>query len=383
MSTTAPSSAASAAAVTTLSSAADHSAFLASSTAHPATLHTIEFSASWDEPSLAMQLVLSTLASQHPSHRFALLDAEALQSVTESYAMVESVPTFVFLKAGKIVDFLRGADAAALTQKVAQLSRPPIIVAQPIPVPIPSAAPAAGSASASSSATAAASDLTSRLNALIRQAPVMVFIKGSPSAPRCGFSKQLLSLLSERRVEYQWFDILSDSEVREGLKQLSNWPTYPQLYENGQLVGGLDIVKELIEAGEFPSAASTAAAAAGPQPLRQRLEALLKSSRVLLFMKGDRTAPRCGFSRSAVEILNGVSGLQYATFDILQDDEVRQGLKDYSNWPTYPQLYADGELVGGLDVMKELRDSGELEEQLRGGGEAGEQLHSTAPAQSA
>ncbi|CAH1981158.1 unnamed protein product [Acanthoscelides obtectus] len=83
----------------------------------------------------------------------------------------------------------------------------------------------------------------------------------------------------------------------------------------------------------------------------------------MLFMKGDRNTPRCGFSKQIIEILNQLNA-QYDTFDILSDEEVRQGLKKYSDWPTYPQLYINGELVGGLDIVKEMTASGELQSML-------------------
>lgn len=84
-----------------------------------------------------------------------------------------------------------------------------------------------------------------------------------------------------------------------------------------------------------------------------------------MFMKGDRATPRCGFSRQLVEILNA-AGYPYETFDILGDEEVRQGLKTFSNWPTYPQVYVKGQLVGGLDIIKELKENGELPATLQG-----------------
>ena len=76
-----------------------------------------------------------------------------------------------------------------------------------------------------------------------------------------------------------------------------------------------------------------------------RLKKLINSSKCVLFMKGDRDVPKCGFSRQTIELLNSLDA-EYATFDIFSDEEVRQGLKTYSNWPTYPQLYIDGELIG-------------------------------------
>jgi Grx4 family monothiol glutaredoxin len=80
----------------------------------------------------------------------------------------------------------------------------------------------------------------------------MVFIKGSPSAPKCGFSRQLVTILNDLKVAFGSFDILEDDEVRQGLKEFSDWPTYPQVYVEGELLGGLDIVKEMVAAGEFP-----------------------------------------------------------------------------------------------------------------------------------
>ena len=316
-------------AVEQLSSVAQYQQYVASSVASPHTLHVVQFTASWHEPSVAMQAVLATLAQQTPKARFAVIDAEALQEVTESYPEVQSVPTFVFLKAGKSEDALEGADSAALTQRVARLSRPPLLAAQPVAVPVP--APTATAAPTSTPS----GPLAARLRSLISQCPVMIFIKGTPEAPRCGFSKQLVALLAQHAVKYQHFDILADSEVREGLKALSNWPTYPQVYERGQLVGGLDVVKELMEAGEFPAAKPES----GHDSLTARIQSLLSSAPVLLFMKGDRQQPRCGFSRAAVAMLNEEEGVQYATFDILEDEEMRQGVKEYSKWPTYPQLY--------------------------------------------
>ncbi|XP_071089371.1 glutaredoxin-3-like [Haliotis cracherodii] len=95
------------------------------------------------------------------------------------------------------------------------------------------------------------------------------------------------------------------------------------------------------------------------------LKQLVNKAPVMLFMKGQPDAPRCGFSKTTVAIL-GETGVKYDTFDILSDNEVRQGLKTFSNWPTYPQLYVKGELIGGLDIIKELKESGELESTLKG-----------------
>ncbi|HEX5663482.1 MAG TPA: Grx4 family monothiol glutaredoxin [Xanthomonadaceae bacterium] len=92
---------------------------------------------------------------------------------------------------------------------------------------------------------------------------------------------------------------------------------------------------------------------------RQRIETLLQTHRVVLFMKGEPAAPQCGFSAKAVGIL-GDLGVEYAHVDVLSDAEIREGIKTYGDWPTIPQLYIGGELVGGSDIVEQMANSGEL-----------------------
>jgi monothiol glutaredoxin len=91
-----------------------------------------------------------------------------------------------------------------------------------------------------------------------------------------------------------------------------------------------------------------------------RIENILKSSDLVLFMKGNADFPQCGFSANAVAILSSY-GVQFKTYDILQDMDLRQALKEYSNWPTYPQLYFKSKLIGGNDILTEMHQEGELE----------------------
>ena len=93
---------------------------------------------------------------------------------------------------------------------------------------------------------------------------------------------------------------------------------------------------------------------------KQKIEDQIKNNRIFLYMKGDRNFPHCGFSARVVEILEQL-GVNYETYDILEDPEMRQSLKIYSNWPTFPQLYVGGQLVGGCDIVTELFESGELQ----------------------
>lgn len=98
--------------------------------------------------------------------------------------------------------------------------------------------------------------------------------------------------------------------------------------------------------------------------LKDHLHKLINQADVVLFMKGDKYIPQCGFSAKVVDILNEFE-IDYSTFDILADEDVRQGLKEYSNWPTYPQLYYKGELIGGCDIVCEMYEAGELEKLLK------------------
>jgi monothiol glutaredoxin len=99
---------------------------------------------------------------------------------------------------------------------------------------------------------------------------------------------------------------------------------------------------------------------------QQRIEQLVKNNDVLLFMKGDPNFPMCGFSGRAIQILKacGLDPKAMTTVNVLEDDEIRQGIKDYSNWPTIPQLYVKGEFIGGSDIMMEMYQSGELQQML-------------------
>mmetsp|Transcript_35278 Transcript_35278/g.71455 ORF Transcript_35278/g.71455 Transcript_35278/m.71455 type:complete len:290 (+) Transcript_35278:734-1603(+) len=285
---------------------------------------------------------------------------------------VTVVPAFVLLDAaGTIVDRVDGGDdVPRLTQAVSALSS--------------RGAPAAAAATASSAsappATTPAPDasisqedaLNARLKSLINSSQVMLFMKGVPTAPRCGFSRQAVECLADAKISFGTFDILTDEDVRQGLKQYSDWPTYPQLYANGELIGGLDIMKEMSEEGDLAeqlgvakSGAVIGGGAGAEESLDDRLKKLVNRHRVMLFMKGLPSAPRCGFSRQIVEMLDE-EGASYDSFNILEDEEVRQGLKKYSDWPTYPQLYVDGDLVGGLDIVKELKEGGDLTDLVKG-----------------
>ncbi|GLC39885.1 hypothetical protein PLESTM_000962500 [Pleodorina starrii] len=368
----------------------------------PIVLH---FWASWCEPCKQMDTVMAQLAADLPAITCIRVEAEVVDDVTVQYD-VTTVPYFVFLRDGKVVDRLEGADPPALTAKTTALARGGGDATTSAP------AAAAGSATAAAAAAPAAAGggsggVFGRIKFLLATFPVVVFMKGSAEAPRCGFSGRVVEALNKLGVAFKSVDILQDEELRQGLKEYGNWPTYPQLYVKGELVGGCDIITEMAAGGdlevlmrdklgpEFRAAAAAVLAAAGgaaaaaapasappaggasaaaPPPaaaaessesVRERIHSLLNGSQpVMLFMKGSPEAPRCGFSRRVVEALQA-EGVEFGSFDILQDEAVRQGLKEYSNWPTYPQLYVRGELVGGCDIITEMKAAGELGSTLR------------------
>lgn len=100
------------------------------------------------------------------------------------------------------------------------------------------------------------------------------------------------------------------------------------------------------------------------QPLNTRIKSLIDSSPIFLFMKGTPQMPQCGFSANVVRILDSMH-VSYKTFNILSDMDIRDGVKTFSNWPTYPQLYVKGQLIGGNDIVTEMLDNGELQQILK------------------
>ncbi|HKX95969.1 MAG TPA: Grx4 family monothiol glutaredoxin [Methylibium sp.] len=99
--------------------------------------------------------------------------------------------------------------------------------------------------------------------------------------------------------------------------------------------------------------------------VQQRIDQLVKGHKVVLFMKGTAQFPMCGFSGRAVQILKANGVTDPVTVNVLEDEAIRQGIKDYANWPTIPQLYVNGEFVGGSDIMMEMHQAGELQALLK------------------
>lgn len=317
-----------------------------------------------------MAAAVSALAARSPAALFASVDADAAPDLAAELAL-EAVPSFFFFRARAAVPggALQGADAAALTARVEAL------LAAPIAAPV--AAAAAGGA------VPALAALAARVDALISSRPVMLAMKGTPAAPKCKFSRMAVETLTAAGADFGTFDILTSPGLRQALKDKYDWPTYPMAFIAGQFIGGVDVLTEMAADGSLKKAleqvqpagapamsasvpqlsraaalAATAAAAAtftGLTPeLETRLRALVSRSPVMLFMKGHPSAPQCGFSDKVVQLLRAQGLGAFDSFDILSDIQVREGLKVMSAWPTFPQLYVKGELIGGLDVLREM-----------------------------
>ncbi|CAG0892268.1 unnamed protein product [Darwinula stevensoni] len=301
-------------------------------------LKVFHFRADWAEQCPVVDGVLEELRRNFGDKEvdFIGVDAEAIPEISSKYG-ISAVPTVLLLMNEEVVDRIDGANASEITKKIKhQVARANIFKDQ---------------------LESPKEPLEDRLKRLVHSAPCMLFMKGSAEKPQCGFSRQMVELLNKHNASYCTFDILTDEEVRQGLKKFSDWPTYPQLYVKGNLIGGLDIAKEMDANGELASLLPK------KQSLEERLKTLINKAPLMVFMKGTPEVPKCGFSRTLVQILHEI-GVKFETFDILGDEEVREGLKKFSDWPTYPQVYVKGELVGGLDIIKELQKSGQLVETL-------------------
>jgi Grx4 family monothiol glutaredoxin len=204
-------------------------------------------------------------------------------------------------------------------------------------------------------------NVENQIKHLLQSSSIILFMKGTPTDPQCGFSRQACHILEEHRIKYDYFDVLSDQNIREQLKKYSNWNTYPQLYLDGELIGGLDIMKQMIENGEFQLKFQRK-----EKDITKYLESLINQAPLMLFIKGTPDVPKCGFTKELIQLLTNANIKDYKTFDILQDEEVRQKLKEYSSWQTYPQIYVNGQFIGGLDILKQLNEEGTLVHTLTG-----------------
>jgi len=214
------------------------------------TLLIASFHATWAAPCAQMATVLSTLASEYPvteplSTQWASINAEDLSDISEAYD-VTAVPYLVLLRDGQVVETVSGSSAAKVRTAIENHANKDGSAAQATDAP--DAAAQADDVAEEEPARADPAkkkeELLTRIDNLVKAARVMLFMKGTPKDPKCGFSQRMVDILRKYSVQYGFFDILADDDVRQGLKEYAEWPTYPQLWIDGELIGGLDIVKE-------------------------------------------------------------------------------------------------------------------------------------------
>ncbi|KAI1107600.1 glutaredoxin [Jackrogersella minutella] len=212
------------------------------------------FYAPWAAPCTQMRVVLEALADEYkspddgaPKTSWVAINAEELSDVSEMYDVV-AVPYIVLQRNDQVIESHSGSNAASVRAAIEKQLKPQasennnkVNGASAV------AETDAGANKVAAEELSPEEELNKRLGGLVKAAPVMLFMKGTPSAPQCGFSRQLVNILRERSVKYGFFNILADDDVRQGLKKFADWPTYPQLWVSGELVGGLDIVKEELE----------------------------------------------------------------------------------------------------------------------------------------
>lgn len=195
----------------------------------------INFWAPWAEPCKQMNEVVTELAKKYPRVLVLQVEAEEQEEISASFE-VESVPTVLLLRGHTLLEKIVGADATRLTSTIAKHV---------------SGAPSLSTSLPPPGREESEAQPEERIRQIMKKSKVVLFMKGSPDNPRCGFSRKAVGLLTEQKVTFTHFDILEDEAVRQGLKKINDWPTYPQFIVDGTFVGGLDVVTEMVESGEF------------------------------------------------------------------------------------------------------------------------------------
>lgn len=200
------------------------------------------FHTSWAEPCKSMNEVVKAI-SDEPNNAdvmFLSIDADAQTEIAELFE-VSAVPYFILIHEGTNYRELSGANPKEFLAALEDVKKSLGLK------PDSQAAGETDSSESEDEEEETEEELQERLTKLVNAAPVMLFMKGSPSEPKCGFSRQIVGILRERQVKFGFFNILRDDSARENLKKFSDWPTFPQLYINGEFQGGLDIIKENLE----------------------------------------------------------------------------------------------------------------------------------------
>lgn len=209
----------------------------------------IYFHTPWAAPCIQINSVYSQLAESNPNTSFISVNADEHPDISELFE-VSAVPYFILIRDDTILKELSGADPKEFVTALNELQNSSTSEqpqAQPAQAPLAGVQHSAQPTQPQEEEEESEEALNARLKQLTEAAPVMLFMKGTPASPQCGFSRQLVAILRENQVRFGFFDILKDDSVRQGLKAFSDWPTFPQLYVNGEFQGGLDIIKESLE----------------------------------------------------------------------------------------------------------------------------------------
>ncbi|KAJ5618654.1 thioredoxin [Penicillium herquei] len=218
-----------------ITSKADLSSYQAS--IPPPSLLVLHLYTPWTAYTTNLGPLLSSIASQCPATTppiisFLNINAKKLPEIAKEYG-ISKAPCILFLRGGEILESIRETNATVIDSAIQRHSGITTSL-----IPATPEKPALSSEQLEA--------IFVRLEKLVRTSPVMLFMKGTPQSPACRFSRRLVASLNERNIEYGSFNILSDSDVREGLKEFGDWPTFPQLWVDGEMVGGLDVVQERI-----------------------------------------------------------------------------------------------------------------------------------------
>lgn len=201
-------------------------------------LISLYFHTSWAEPCKQLNQIYQVISddSSNKDISFLAVDADSLNDIAELFE-VSAVPYFVLIHNGTILKEISGADPKEYVNNLDECKK---FIANPT-------TDTDQIEEDTQEQQETEEQINEKLVKLTNAAPVMLFMKGSPSEPKCGFSRQLVGMLREHQVRFGFFDILRDNDVREHMKKFSDWPTFPQLYINGEFQGGLDIIKESLE----------------------------------------------------------------------------------------------------------------------------------------
>lgn len=200
------------------------------------------FHTAWAEPCKAVNELYKAISDDESNKEvvFLAVDADSQSEIAELFE-ISAVPYFILIKEGTILKELSGANPKEFLAALEECKRAPgadgVVNTQQ----------QQDEDDEDDEEEETEEELMARLAKLVNAAPVMLFMKGNPSEPKCGFSRQIVGILREHQIRFGFFDILRDESVRTNLKKFSDWPTFPQLYINGEFQGGLDIIKESLE----------------------------------------------------------------------------------------------------------------------------------------